>query len=73
MRETNHLQKIAKERMAANGRNPRYRGYRSQSVGYRPELFERCARCGDMRLAHERPTGLVPDHPFQSASSPAQP
>jgi hypothetical protein len=46
-------------------RQSRARDYRSHSVGYKPELFEKCAHpgCGETRLHHERGP-LVPDHPF---------
>jgi hypothetical protein len=46
-------------------RKSRNRDFRSQSVGYRPELFEKCAHpgCGETRLHHERGP-LVPDHLF---------
>lgn len=64
----NNLRRHGRE----TGQGPRRRvaapGYHSQSVGYKPELFEKCARpgCGLTRLDHERGP-LLPDHDFQPA------
>ncbi len=60
-----NLRKHGKE-TGQGARNLRTRVSRSQSVGFRPELIDKCSHpgCGLARFQHERSGALVPDHPF---------